>query len=74
MNIIPKIISFYWWKNEIHEDEEVLMMIKTKSELESKVMNKIKQNHSYEVPAIYSINSTEKINKEYLNWINQETM
>ena len=72
-NIIPKMKSLYWWKNKIQEDEEVFMMLKTKPELELEVINKIKENHSYEIPAIFAISSTEIINEEYLNWLIEET-
>ena len=72
VQIIPKIISLYWWKNEIQESEEYLCIYKTKSFLFKKIENIILENHSYEVPEIISIKLS-KCNKKYLNWIDEYT-
>ena len=54
-NIIPGVKSLYWWQESIIKDVEVLVFIKTRKELETQVMEKIKINHTYEVPSIYKI-------------------
>lgn len=74
VNIIPNITSIYRWNDEIQEEKELLMLFKTKIELEEKVIAKIKQLHSYDVPAIYAIKSTEKIFESYYQWIKDETI
>ena len=47
VNIIPQIKSIYFWNNEITEDDEYLMVIKTKKELFENVKNKIVELHPY---------------------------
>ncbi len=71
-NIIPKITSIYTWNNRLNEDTEALMIMKTKTELYNTVEEEIKKLHSYEVPEIICTN-IENGNKEYLNWINDNT-
>lgn len=73
VNIIPKITSIYKWQNKIENDEEYLMLIKTKKELFDKVKEKIQILHPYEVPEIISIDISNG-NSEYLNWINNNTI
>ncbi len=70
VNIVPQITSIYSWKGEIVEDNEFLLIIKSKSEAYDKLEAKIKELHSYEVPEIIAFD----INKglpEYLRWIEE---
>ena len=72
-NLVPEITSFYWWNENIQEDNEILAIFKTRKELESLVIQRIEQLHSYMVPAIYAVDSTSSISKTYLQWIINET-
>ncbi len=67
-NIFP-INSIYPWENEIKEDNEVVVLLKTNNDYE-KVEAGIKKIHSYDIPAIYSW-VVDKINKDYFDWINK---
>ena len=70
VNIVPQITSIYSWKGEIVEDNEFLLIIKSKSEAYDKLESEIKELHSYEVPEIIAFD----INKglpEYLRWIEE---
>ena len=69
INTFP-IKSFYKWKGKTETDNEVAMIIKTRSELVKKIIKEIKKIHSYEIPAIFSI-SIEKGDKDFFNWINE---
>lgn len=72
-NIIPSILSLYWWNDEIQEESEVIFFLKTSPDLEEKVIKRIKDLHSYDVPAIYAIPSMDKILSPYKDWILKET-
>lgn len=70
VNIVPQITSIYSWKGEIVEDNEFLLIIKSKLEAYGKLESEIKELHSYEVPEIIAFD----INKglpEYLRWIEE---
>lgn len=73
VNIVPKIISIYSWKNEIEKENEYLMIIKTKKELFDKVKDKITLLHPYEVPEIIELDIKEG-SKNYLDWIKDCTI
>ncbi len=65
---ISKIDSLYIWENEMCEDEEYLIIIKTKKEKFKKIKSKIKELHSYDLPEIISIN-IDDLSKEYKKYI-----
>lgn len=73
VNIIPKITSVYKWENKIEKEEEFLMLIKTKKELFNNVKEKIKILHPYDVPEIISTEISNG-NKDYLNWLDNNTI
>lgn len=72
VNIVPKISSVYFWDEKIVEDEEFLMLIKTRKSLFEEVKSMILEMHPYEVPEVISIN-IEEGSKDYFNWISDST-
>ncbi len=73
VNIVSGVTSVYEWKNEICEDNEYLLIIKTKSDLYEKLETEIKELHPYDVPEIVSL-QIDKGAKSYLNWIEKNTL
>lgn len=73
VNILPSVSSVYSWENNVQEDDEILMIIKTKKTLFDTLCSRIKELHPYEVPEIIS---TEIIqgSKSYLDWISNNTL
>lgn len=71
-NIVPNICSVYVWDGELHNDEEVLMIMKTKLELFKKVRTEIKKLHKYETPEIIAI-PIEAVNEDYAKFIDEQT-
>lgn len=65
---IQKINSFYTWNGNIERSDEYLLSIKTRTDLFENISEFIKQNHSYEVPEIVQIPTTNGSN-EYLDWL-----
>ena len=72
VNIIPKISSVYKWKGEVVEDEEYLLIIKTRENLFESLKERIIEIHSYEVPEVISFEIKEG-HKPYLDWIYDST-
>lgn len=66
------IESLYLWKNEICNDKEKLLNIKTKKENFEKIQRKIKELHSYDLPEIIAIEIT-NISEEYKKFIGENT-
>ncbi|GAB4375823.1 MAG: divalent-cation tolerance protein CutA [Calditrichia bacterium] len=67
-NIIPGIQSIYRWQGEIQQDNELLMLIKTRQSLFDKLAQAIRELHPYEVPEIIA-SSLCLGNEEYLKWV-----
>ena len=62
------IESSYVWKGKIVEETEYVILAKTIKKNYSKVQEEVKKVHSYEVPCICLLESTD--NKEYSKWMN----
>eukprot|EP00118_Oscarella_pearsei_P013009 m.99550 g.99550 ORF g.99550 m.99550 type:complete len:110 (+) comp37072_c0_seq3:7-336(+) len=69
VNIIPGIISVYSWKDKVEEDNEVLLMIKTRTSRISDVTQFVTQNHPYDVPEVISVKIMKEGNPAYLQWL-----
>ncbi|MDP6340052.1 MAG: divalent-cation tolerance protein CutA [Candidatus Marinimicrobia bacterium] len=68
VNIVPKIESIYMWNNELCQDSEFLLMIKTDGKLKNEVQDMICKHHSYEVPEVIMVN-IEGGSPKYLDWL-----
>lgn len=51
-NIIPGMRSIYWWKGEICDDPEALVLMETVADLLEPAMARIVALHPYETPKI----------------------
>ena len=71
-NIIPQIRSIYRWKEEIWDERETLLMIKSREDLFEKIRSRIKELHSYEVPEITAVH-VDKGDADYVQWIEAVT-
>ena len=71
-NIFPAIQSIYSRDDKVQEDQEIVVIFKTRSGLFSKVEEHIKQLHTYETPCIIAI-QIENGSAKFLEWIDKET-
>jgi len=72
VNILPGMISHYWWQGALERGEEVVMIIKTRASLAQAVSEAVKEMHSYATPAILVL-PIESVDRAYLGWIMAET-
>ncbi|MDK2921542.1 MAG: periplasmic divalent cation tolerance protein [Desulfonauticus sp.] len=70
-NIFPEVISAYWWEGKIEEGQEQVMIIKTKANLMSRVVARVKELHSYSCPCVVFFQIKDG-NPEFLQWIDTE--
>jgi periplasmic divalent cation tolerance protein len=71
VNILPGMISHYWWEAKIERAEEVVMLVKTRAALAEGVRQAVKELHSYTTPAIMVL-PVESVDAEYYQWIVEE--
>jgi periplasmic divalent cation tolerance protein len=68
VSAIPKVTSFYTWKENFHKDEETLLLIKTNRKNWNKLEKRIVELHTYEVPEIICLDIA-KAHSPYLIWL-----
>lgn len=68
VNLIPHVKSIYHWNNEIVEDNEILMMIKSEKSKQQNLIDTLIEIHPYDTPEVIII-PIENGFKGYLNWI-----
>jgi periplasmic divalent cation tolerance protein len=71
-NIVPRVRSLYRWEGRLADEQETLMVLKSRVELFGSLEQEIVRLHSYSVPEILAIPITAGSAK-YLNWIRDET-
>ncbi len=72
VQILPEIISFYRWQEEIIQDKEVLLICKTIEDKFAELEKTVRGNHSYEVPEIVAVPAA-LCSEPYLNWLRENT-
>jgi periplasmic divalent cation tolerance protein len=72
VNIMPGLISHYWWEGKIERAEEIVMIVKTRASLAEAVRKAVKEAHSYETPSVMVL-PVESVDAEYYAWIVKET-
>ncbi|MGH8528417.1 MAG: divalent-cation tolerance protein CutA [Nevskiales bacterium] len=72
VNLVPGLRSTYRWKNELCRDEEVLLLIKTRSEHFDALKAAILKLHPYELPEIIAV-PVSAGHTAYLDWIQENT-
>ena len=72
VNILPGMVSYYWWQGAIERGDEVVMIIKTRAALTDAVRIAVKEMHSYTTPAVLVI-PIESVDPDYQAWIMRET-
>ncbi|KMQ50667.1 Periplasmic divalent cation tolerance protein CutA [Chitinispirillum alkaliphilum] len=72
VNIVDGMNSLYRWQGEIVEDNETILIAKSREERFEKILSRVKELHSYTVPCVVGLPLTEG-NPDYLQWLREET-
>ena len=67
-NIVDSVSSFFWWKGEIEEEKEVLVIMKSHEKLFKKLSKRVTELHSYDVPEILALPIVDG-SPSYLDWL-----
>jgi len=70
VNILPQIRSIYRWEEEIHDESELLLIIKTTGEMFEALSTTIREVHPYSVPEIVALPVTDGYDG-YLRWVQE---
>jgi len=69
-SVAPKVSSVYRWRGKIEHADEALMLIKTSQEKLDRLIPRIKELHTYEVPEVLVL-TVERGSPEYLKWLEE---
>ncbi|MGN6789098.1 MAG: divalent-cation tolerance protein CutA [Rhodanobacteraceae bacterium] len=72
VNRLPNVNSTYRWQGEIHEDAEVLLLIKTTRERFDTLRERLVELHPYEVPELVAFDIADGL-PACLDWLARET-
>ena len=72
VNILPGMVSYYWWNGALERGEEAVMIIKTRASLSEQASTAVKEMHSYSTPAILVL-PIESVEQTYFDWLLAET-
>ncbi|XP_016949105.1 protein CutA homolog [Drosophila biarmipes] len=70
VNIVPHIESIYLWEGKVTEDNEYLMVVKTRTSRIDELSKFVRENHPYSVAEVISL-PIQNGNPPYLDWIAQ---
>jgi periplasmic divalent cation tolerance protein len=72
VNVIGPIRSIYRWRGAVEEENEYLLLAKTRASLYSSLERRARELHSYEVPEVLAL-SPHDGSAPYLRWLTEST-
>ena len=70
--LVPGARSVYRWQGKIADEQEVLLLLKTRSARVQALQQAFAELHPYKVPELLALSVDSGLEK-YLDWINGET-
>jgi periplasmic divalent cation tolerance protein len=67
---IPNVTSVYRWRGKVEQSKEVMLVAKTSEKKLDRLIHRIKELHSYEIPEILVLR-VERGLPEYLKWLEE---
>ena len=72
VSIVPGLRSIYRWEDNICDDAELLLLIKTRRETFSRLLSRLQELHPYKVPEVLAL-ATADVSPAYLDWLQGAT-
>lgn len=70
VNILSKTSTMFYWKGEIQDANEILMLVKTKTSRIQKVVDYVRSIHPYENPEVLSL-AVDDGSLAYMKWMDE---
>ena len=67
-NIVGGVRSLFFWDGRTQDEQETLMICKSRAQLMDRIIERVKQLHSYTVPEVIALPIVTG-SKEYLDWV-----
>ncbi len=72
VNIVAPVESVYWWQGQRCEEQEWLLVIKSREPLFERLAAEVKALHSYSVPEVIALPIVAGAT-DYLRWLREST-
>jgi periplasmic divalent cation tolerance protein len=66
------VTSRYWWEGSLHHTDEWLVLLKTRADLASRVVDAVLARHPYDTPEVVAV-AIDQGAPSYLAWIDAVT-
>ncbi|MBU2652622.1 MAG: divalent-cation tolerance protein CutA [Bacteroidetes bacterium] len=70
VSVLPNVSSTYRWRGKLERARENLLLIKTSNKKLNRLISRIKELHSYEMPEVLVV-PIERGAPEYLKWLEE---
>lgn len=71
-NVIDGMCAIYRWEGRVQNDQEAVLIVKTRADLLDALTERVKALHSYEIPCVVGLPIVGG-NADFLDWIGAET-
>lgn len=71
VNVIPTVHSVYRWAGKVEEGQEALLIVKSRREVLDRLIDRVHDLHSYEVPEIIALPLVVG-DAAYLRWLDEQ--
>jgi periplasmic divalent cation tolerance protein len=72
VNVVPEIRSFYRWEGAVHDDAEILLVVKTRADRAGELAARVVELHPYDVPEVLELPAAGG-SAAYLGWVRSES-
>ena len=70
-NVVPHIVSTYWWDGDLQRDEEVMVILKTVQQRVQALEARAVELHPYTLPEVLVV-AVSGGSAPYLSWVGNE--
>ena len=72
VNLVPGLRSIYRWEGALHDDAEVLLLVKTRTDRLEALSARVKELHPYALPEVLALPASGG-SPAYLEWLRTES-
>ncbi|MDY7041106.1 MAG: divalent-cation tolerance protein CutA [Chloroflexota bacterium] len=71
VNVVPAVWSVYRWAGQVEEDQETLLIVKSRRAVLDRLIERVHALHSYDVPEIIALPLVAG-DETYLRWLDEQ--
>lgn len=72
VNLVRGVRSIYRWHDQLEDEQETLLLVKTRTRLLARVERRVRELHTYEVPEVVAL-PVAAGSRPYLDWVLEST-